>query len=249
MRIRQYRRAGTVLAGVGMALLCLCGCVNCGTFGDSDYASPDDLPCLEALVFASEGSAIYGQVLVPSSQFTGARPCAIFCHGFAGFTRWDDVAHDLCRAGLTIAAHGAARASTPSRAAYATRRIWHAGRGARILPRSTARTPMPSILSDTPWVGTALSMRRRGRAASKELPSSRHATSGSCPSSWSGMNWRNSSSAKGCMFCTGHPTRRLCPTSKGMRRRCVSCVPLNRLRGLGCFLRQVSTIRSCRRSR
>ena len=102
MRIRQYRRAGTVLAGVGMALLCLCGCVNCGTFGDSDYASPDDLPCLEALVFASEGSAIYGQVLVPSSQFTGARPCAIFCHGFAGFTRWDDVAHDLCRAGIVV---------------------------------------------------------------------------------------------------------------------------------------------------
>ena len=98
----QYRRAGAVLAGAGMALLCLCGCVNRGLFGDSDYASPNDLPRLEALVFESEGSSIYGQVLVPSPQFKGARPCAIFCHGFAGFTRWDDVAHDLCRAGIVV---------------------------------------------------------------------------------------------------------------------------------------------------
>ena len=102
MRIRQYRRAGAVLAGVGLALLCLCGCVNGGPFGDSDCASPNDLPRLEALVFKSEGSNIYGQVLVPSAQFTGARPCVIFCHGFAGFTRWDDVAHDLCRAGIVV---------------------------------------------------------------------------------------------------------------------------------------------------
>ena len=29
-------------------------------------------------------------------------PCAIICHGFAGFTRWDDVAHDLCRAGIVV---------------------------------------------------------------------------------------------------------------------------------------------------
>ena len=102
MRIRQYRRVGAVLAGVGMALLCLCGCVNCGPFGDSDYAPPNELPRLEALVFKSEGSNIYGQVLVPSSQFTGARPCVIICHGFAGFTRWDDVAHDLCRVGIVV---------------------------------------------------------------------------------------------------------------------------------------------------
>lgn len=100
MRIKQYWREIAMMAGV--ALLCLCGCVNCGRFDDRDYASQDELPRLEALVFQSEGSDIYGQVLVPSSQFTGTRPCAIICHGFAGFTRWDDVAHDLCRAGIVV---------------------------------------------------------------------------------------------------------------------------------------------------
>ena len=85
-----------------VAALCLCGCVDCGRSGDLDYASRDELPRLEALVFKSEGSDIYGQVLVPSPKFKGLRPCAIVCHGFAGFTRWDDVAHDLCRAGIVV---------------------------------------------------------------------------------------------------------------------------------------------------
>ena len=69
---------------------------------DENYASEADLPRIDALVFKSEGSQIYGQVLVPSARFAGARPCVIFCHGFAGFTRWDDVAHDLCRAGIAV---------------------------------------------------------------------------------------------------------------------------------------------------
>ena len=102
MKIKRYWREVAMRTGVGVALLCLCGCVNCGQFDDRDYASQDELPRLEALVFKSEGSSIYGQVLVPSSQFTGARSCAIICHGFAGFTRWDDVAHDLCRAGIVV---------------------------------------------------------------------------------------------------------------------------------------------------
>ena len=67
---------------------------------DETYASEAELPRIEALAFRSEGSLVYGQVLVPSAKFGGARPCVIFCHGFAGFTRWDDVAHDLCRAGI-----------------------------------------------------------------------------------------------------------------------------------------------------
>ena len=72
-----------------------------GTVGAAEkYASEADLPRIEALAFKSEGSLIYGQILVPSAKFTSPRPCAIFCHGFAGFTRWDDVAHDLCRAGI-----------------------------------------------------------------------------------------------------------------------------------------------------
>ena len=69
---------------------------------DEYYATEAELPRIDALVFKSEGSLIYGQVLVPASRFAGARPCVIFCHGFAGFTRWDDVAHDLCRAGVAV---------------------------------------------------------------------------------------------------------------------------------------------------
>ena len=69
---------------------------------DENYASEAELPRIDALVFKSEGNLIYGQVLVPSPKFAGARPCVIFCHGFAGFTRWDDVAHDLCRAGIAV---------------------------------------------------------------------------------------------------------------------------------------------------
>ena len=69
---------------------------------DENYACEAELPRLDALAFKSEGSMVYGQVLVPSARFGAARPCVIFCHGFAGFTRWDDVAHDLCRAGIAV---------------------------------------------------------------------------------------------------------------------------------------------------
>lgn len=69
---------------------------------DGEYASEAELPWIDALVFQSEGDTIYGQVLVPSAEFGNTRPCAIFCHGFAGFTRWDDVAHELCRAGIVV---------------------------------------------------------------------------------------------------------------------------------------------------
>ena len=82
---------------VGIAALAI---VACGAEGK--YASEAELPKLDALAFKSEGSMIYGQVLVPSAKFAGSRPCVIFCHGFAGFTRWDDVAHDLCRAGIAV---------------------------------------------------------------------------------------------------------------------------------------------------
>ena len=53
----------------------------------------------EALVFRSDGDRIYGQVLKPNAAFGKGRPVVIFCHGFAGFTRMDDVAQALCRAG------------------------------------------------------------------------------------------------------------------------------------------------------
>ena len=93
-----------ILANILLAVVALClgGCVDCGAFRDPDYAARAELPRLDALALDSDGSAIYGQVLVPSSKFEGPRPCAIICHGFAGFTRWDDVAHDLCRAGIVV---------------------------------------------------------------------------------------------------------------------------------------------------
>jgi len=69
---------------------------------DENYACEAELPSIDALIFKSEGSLVYGQVLVPSAKFANPRPCVIVCHGFAGFTRWDDVAHDLCRAGIAV---------------------------------------------------------------------------------------------------------------------------------------------------
>lgn len=53
----------------------------------------------DALVFRSGWDRIYGQVLRPNAAFGKGRPVVIFCHGFAGFTRMDDVAQALCRAG------------------------------------------------------------------------------------------------------------------------------------------------------
>ena len=79
----------------------LAGCIG-GRFDDARYADEAELPRLDALVFESEGSKIYGQVLVPSGRFGGKRPCAVLCHGFAGFTRWDDVGQDLCRNGIAV---------------------------------------------------------------------------------------------------------------------------------------------------
>ena len=69
---------------------------------DGTYATEAELPRIDALIFESDGATIYGQILVPAPKFGAARPCAIFCHGFAGFTRWDDVAHELCRAGIVV---------------------------------------------------------------------------------------------------------------------------------------------------
>ena len=87
------------ITSLAIAVL-FCGCAT--RFADGSFSTEAELPRLDALVFDSDGSTIYGQVLVPSSQFGEKRPCAILCHGFAGFTRWDDVAHDLCRSGIIV---------------------------------------------------------------------------------------------------------------------------------------------------
>ena len=90
------------LIALAFLALFLFGCACETPLQDPAYSDQSALPYLDALVFDSGGSTIYGQVLVPSSDLGENRPCAILCHGFAGFTRWDDVAHDLCRAGIVV---------------------------------------------------------------------------------------------------------------------------------------------------
>ena len=93
---------GGIEMNMRMVFVAIAAVVLAGCCAEEKFASEAELPKLDALVFKSEGSTIYGQVLVPSAKFAGPRPCVIFCHGFAGFTRWDDVAHDLCRAGIAV---------------------------------------------------------------------------------------------------------------------------------------------------
>lgn len=57
---------------------------------------------VDALAFDSDGSTLYGQIMVPSENYGDNRPCVIMFHGFAGFTRMDDVAQALCRAGAVV---------------------------------------------------------------------------------------------------------------------------------------------------
>lgn len=96
-------RSGAIFSRAALiAAVAFAGCVGPGRVDDGVYCTRSELPRLEALAFDVNGDAIYGQILVPSSKFGEGRPCAIICHGFAGFTRWDDVAHDLCRAGIVV---------------------------------------------------------------------------------------------------------------------------------------------------
>lgn len=69
---------------------------------DRTVDGPESIAQCDSLVFRSEGDAIYGQILRPNAAFGKGRPVVIFCHGFAGFTRMDDVAQALCRAGCVV---------------------------------------------------------------------------------------------------------------------------------------------------
>lgn len=67
--------------------------VSCEAEGIADY---------DALVFKSEGSEIYGQILKPDCSYGANRPCVILFHGFAGFARFDDIGQALCRSGCVV---------------------------------------------------------------------------------------------------------------------------------------------------
>jgi len=99
----------TLTAGMFGALL-LAGCASTSTarlkteylFRDEPRISPQSVSDYDALVFKSEGSEIYGQILKPDHLFGGRRPCVLMFHGFAGFGRFDDVGQALCRAGCVV---------------------------------------------------------------------------------------------------------------------------------------------------
>lgn len=71
-------------------------------FKDMPVTSVADNAKIDALLFNSSNSNIYGQILVPNAKFDAPRPVVLMFHGFAGFTRWDDVGHALCQAGAVV---------------------------------------------------------------------------------------------------------------------------------------------------
>ena len=71
-------------------------------FCDEVACAAEEVADYDALVLKSGDAEIYGQILIPSSKFTGKRPCVLMFHGFAGFGRFDDVGQALCRAGCVV---------------------------------------------------------------------------------------------------------------------------------------------------
>ena len=51
----------------------------------------------DALDIISEGSHLYGSVLIPDGSYEALRPCVILIHGFPGTARNDDLAQALRR--------------------------------------------------------------------------------------------------------------------------------------------------------
>ena len=71
-------------------------------FRDEPMKSSQTASDYDALVFKSEGSEIYGQILKPQRAPWDKAPCVLMFHGFAGFGRFDDVGQALCRAGCVV---------------------------------------------------------------------------------------------------------------------------------------------------
>ena len=101
----------TLAAGMFAAVL-LAGCASTppsparlkteNLFCDEAMKSSQNVSDYDALVFKSEGSEIYGQILKPQGKPDGKRPCVLMFHGFAGFGRFDDVGQALCRTGCVV---------------------------------------------------------------------------------------------------------------------------------------------------
>lgn len=56
----------------------------------------------DALDIISEGSHLYGSVLIPDGSYEALRPCVILIHGFPGTARNDDLAQALRRIGCVV---------------------------------------------------------------------------------------------------------------------------------------------------
>ena len=99
----------TLAAGLSAAVL-LTGCASTSParlkteylFRDEPMKSSQTFSDYDALVFKSEGSEIYGQILKPQRAPWDKAPCVLMFHGFAGFGRFDDVGQALCRAGCVV---------------------------------------------------------------------------------------------------------------------------------------------------
>ena len=106
MNMKKIHFAAAVLGIVAL----LAGCAGTDgavlkpehLFCDEISREAECIPDCEALVFESDGAEIYGQLLKPDRSYGENRPCVLFFHGFAGFTRFDDLAQALCRAGCVV---------------------------------------------------------------------------------------------------------------------------------------------------
>jgi len=90
------------------ALAVACGCASAPSldadnlFREATPVAQDVVADYESMVFESDGSEIYGQILRPDRSFGPNRPCVMIFHGFAGFARFDDIGQALCRAGCVV---------------------------------------------------------------------------------------------------------------------------------------------------
>ena len=104
-------RKATLIAAAALSFLLSSGCTGragappldtANLFRDGIAAAPETVADYDALVFESDGSELYGQILIPDRSFGEKRPCVLMFHGFAGFGRFDDVGQALCRAGCVV---------------------------------------------------------------------------------------------------------------------------------------------------
>ena len=114
MKTQSLLKSFGLFVTIAMVLALLSGCkvsldeapaikINSGNlYQDVSSAGSQKMQSVDALVFNSSGSDIYGQILTPDSAYGEGRPVVIMFHGFAGFTKMDEIGNALCRAGCVV---------------------------------------------------------------------------------------------------------------------------------------------------